>query len=232
MKQHIAITGIPRSGSTLLYCLLRHTMQHAGWKFYDKEERAFVKMLEDIQHRTVTKKPSDVDSFRVVNSAARDHGIALRWVVTIRDPRDILCSKLPLRAERALPGAEKVFAIDWDRHAEGGVGLKYRMESILRLVQSDCGIPVTVIKYETLVRKPDMIQEMMFPESHQGRMFSDYSSTGLVDESHYHSVRMHGPRPVDSTSIGQWQNHRARVEGQLAACPDIRRYAEKLGYRF
>lgn len=73
MKPGLLITGIPRSGTTLLYCMLRYTID--GYRFHNSERGG-------ISPGHITKLPKAV--FGISNPS--------RTIAVIRDPKAVLTS--------------------------------------------------------------------------------------------------------------------------------------------
>lgn len=72
----LIVTGFPRSGTTLLYCMLRYTVRN--FEFHDNE-------TPEVLDGVITKAPQAV--FSLTDDA--------RTVVMLRDPREVLTSIHP-----------------------------------------------------------------------------------------------------------------------------------------
>lgn len=220
--KHIAITGMPRSGSTLLYCMLKHVYEVYGGKFFDKEVRAFNNMAIHDSF-TFTKDPSDIFRFRQIEGLARDMGVDLIWIITIRDVRDIITSMSPFD-----PGN---YAIGAYRHGRGGVGIKYNFEAIMDFIQN-AKFPYIIIKYEDLVTQTDHVQSSIMEhiKFNSHRKFTDFHKDKVEGEN---ARTIGSVIEVHGKNIGRWateSQHIERVKEEFIKCQILRSYNSFFGY--
>jgi len=87
-QTHVVLCGLPRSGSTMLYAMMRASGHDA--QFPPREGAALRMIGEDGNY--VTKRPLDVFEIdRILDSNARGKNIKI--VLTLRDPRSIVVSR-------------------------------------------------------------------------------------------------------------------------------------------
>lgn len=126
----IVVTGFPRAGTTLLYCMLRYCTR--GWAFDDREHwRA--------RPGVIVKSPRAV--FHAPDPA--------RCIVLLRDPRAILTSRHPSWPTEYFVSAHRC-ANDSKR------GLCEWWAAIQRLFQGR-RLP-HVVRYESLITQPERVQ--------------------------------------------------------------------------
>lgn len=99
------------------------------------------------------------------------------------------------------------------------------------------GVPVFRFKYEDLIADPSAMQQKIaeflglevacpFEDCHNNFMSIDFEDLEQL------SFEMGGVSPLLTTRIGRWKNeeHRDRIQEQLAATPEIIGWLIKLGY--
>jgi hypothetical protein len=224
----IVISGFPRSGSTLLYNMLRTTV--VGFDFYEREWPA-MKALEDCaqdgRHR-ISKRPMDIISARDIEARARELNVRMYFVLTFRDPRGVLTS---IHAN-----SEGRYKVNWDyslktSHKDGVCGRTPGLIENYRACRA-CwerkGGNPPVVFYEDLVTDPDRVQWTLGGEcalKYEGR-FQDFHRTPPPD---FLTHQMNGLRPVEPSRIDAWKEHPERVREQFEACPELNEVMEWLG---
>lgn len=204
--KHIVIVGYPRSGTTLLYCMLRSCI--TGYKCYHKEVFAHAAHGRDQFLPKITKHPADLLNLHKIIKDIPNVG----FILCMRDPRAVLTSYI---------SADPGFRLNWDTcfhtkepNSAGLVELNHRAVSLLELH------PPFLCRYEDLVTSPDAIQESMakkFNFKFTGK-FSDFHT---VEVPEYLEHRLNGVRPVSVTHINTWRNHPSRIYTQFMQCPEL-----------
>src|SRR5688572_26865533 len=85
---HVVICGLPRSGSTMLYAMMRASGEREH--YFEREMRAIT--VIDENKSVVTKRPSDVFEIDNILSENADRKV-LKFILTVRDPRSALVSR-------------------------------------------------------------------------------------------------------------------------------------------
>ena len=229
---NIAICGYPRSGSTMLYNMLRSTV--TGYSFTDRELSA-VHALPEMPWPAITKFPSDCFYWREIRGLDPE----ARFVVTIRDPRSVLCSKHATTGD--------LYKVSWDR-TYFGKPMKSRLQRRRRarkqnqpgryrskwgLLDWDAAIdglpdPVTV-RYEDVVSAPEKAQERL------GEILGlDYRAS--VAGFHEAPIperlayQLNGVRPVETSHTESWREQPERIKQQFSECPALHDIVIKRGY--
>lgn len=127
------------------------------------------------------------------------------WVINmIRDPRDVVVS----RHARA-PSKYWVHLGVW----------KQRRGAAKRLASNPKCI---TIRYEDLVNDPDGVQrelERRMPFLERTAAFSEFHKQAAPSERAIEALG--GVRPIETSSIGNWRQHKARLAAQIATHGDI-----------
>ncbi|MHC4847877.1 MAG: sulfotransferase family protein [Planctomycetota bacterium] len=207
--KRIHIVGCPRSGTTLALEAMANAFDIDG---YASEERSFLSGL---------RKPDD--AHRVfLSKRPRDYPFAARllprepemvFIFLLRDPRDVVVSRHALAPERYW-----THLAAWKR--------AYRET---RSVQSH---PRFIeLRYEDLVGDPDaterrLIERMPFLEPVQPlrEFFRTARPSNQANEA------LHGLRPLETSSIGRWREHRPRMVAQLELHGPITDELIEIGY--
>lgn len=94
LQTHVVICGFPRSGSTLLHLMIRNSVRDV--LTFSRERCALGNVQYELRNRhfMVTKRPDDLFRIQDIrNFYAHRHQASARFVVMLRDPRDVLVSK-------------------------------------------------------------------------------------------------------------------------------------------
>lgn len=196
----IIITGFPRSGTTLLYCMLRYAVD--GYKFLERES-------PDLREDHITKSPSAIFDMHPRN--------ADRCIIMMRNPRAILTSKHPGEKFR-----NAGYFISAHSHASNATkGLCEWWTAIKKFPQA------MVVYYEMLVDEPSTMQQRLADRFgltyRDGRRFEDFHLEPHGDEF---EVAMHGCRPLQRRSIFD----EARIAEQFHAHPELTAVTQEMGY--
>lgn len=228
-NRHLLIAGQGRSGSTLLYNMMRATLQ--GFEMPEDEAPALsvIRRPESF----CTKRPFDIfDVAKILAAAGTRKRVDL--IVPLRDPRDLLTSR-----HRAVPhdyfyGAQHCYFIPPDGSpptltAPGILPVHDAIAQVIRANLFPQG--VQFVRYEELVAAPESIRarlEEAFFLDFKGR-FSDFhraaTSASLADA-------MNGVRPVDASGHGKWRapEHRQRLIEEFTRTPRLHDMVIALGY--
>lgn len=160
----------------------------------------------------LSKDPKDL--LRLKPSLLKDQNLYV--ICMIRDPRDIVVSKHGKDSNKYWVGLNK-----WKRN----------IKIFNDLAGHDRFIP---IRYEDLVRNPDKIQEIIIdrmPFLEVEDHFSNFGklSSVVADKS---VDALGGVRPISGTSIGKWQDHKARLLGQIIKHGNIQDDLVRFGYEY
>lgn len=203
----VVICGYPRSGSTMLYNMIRSTC--TSHRTFDREVSA-VGLREPAPW--ITKDPSD----------RRFPHMPAAFIVTVRDPRDVLCSTLENAPDRWKVSHD--FTATGKREQE-----MIRMEGLVEIDAQCHRINGVVVRYETLCRDPNRVQKRL-----ARKLGLDF--TGRFDEFHLteppHGLakQLNGLRPPSTGQIGAWRHHPERIREQFTACPALFDILETRGY--
>ena len=157
----------------------------------------------------LTKKPPD--TIRLARAFLADEQLFV--IAMLRDPRSVVSSKHPKRADVYFSGFRR-----WRQYAEAIAHLEHHPRYL-------------VIRYEDLIKDPDGVQSTIcqrFPFLTQRGRFSDYPEGARVPERASQSLL--GVRPFDPARILGWRDHLPRVKGQLQNFPDMQTWLVDLGY--
>lgn len=207
--KRIHIVGCARSGTTLALEAMANAFDIDG---YAPEERSFL---------TGLRKPED--AFRIfLSKRPRDYVFAPRllprepemyFVFLLRDPRDVIVSRHKLAP---------------DRYWADLASWKYALE-IARTVWEHPRF--VVLRYEDLVRDPDRAEGDLLeriPPLERLRPLRDFFRTARPSEQSRQAL--HGVRPMETSSIGRWREHKPRVAAQLKLRGPITGELIELGY--
>ena len=190
-RPNIVICGYPRSGSTMFFNMLRSTVQ--GYNFTDKECSAYFALRES-PWPLITKYPSDcfyADEILDIDPKAK-------FIVMIRDPRSVLCSKHKTTGD--------LYKVSWNKTVFGNPALtglqkrnrdRYqntspgRYRSKWGLLDWDAVIDLVpnpyILRYEQLVTALPQVQATLgkrFGFEYAGN-FADFYKTEIPDKLSY-----------------------------------------------
>lgn len=181
------------------------------FSLYSPEEISVLIAPENIpEDGTVcTKNPQD--HHQVGALIDKDPG---QWFISmIRDPRDIITSRHGLRPDVYWANLRqwRQWLDNTRPHADHP-----------RLVE---------VRYESLVREPDAVQEALVQRMPFLQKTGDFSRYHEVARPSDQSETAMGPlRPVSDASVGKWLNHLERVAGQIEIHGPISDELIALGY--
>jgi hypothetical protein len=228
MERHIVITGQPRSGSTLLYNMLRHTLQ--GFGLFDAEVPAAGKLHLSGSH--CSKRPKDI--FDTPNIMKVNRGRKrIDLIVTIRDPRDVLTSRHNSVPDDYFIGADYCYFVpERGKPTLTDPGYLHIQKAILDVARGDL-FPqgIFLMKYEQLVSDPEGIQRLLATQLNlrfEGR-FSEFHKQKLPTKL---TKPLNGVRAVEIGRRRRWAapEHRARIIDQFTRFPVLHDVVEGMGY--
>ena len=216
---HVIVCGYPRSGITLLYNMLRTTVKN--FEFYDREVSALKFIVDegdpDMVNR-ITKRPLDFMRAGHFEAFIPD----VRFIVCIRDPRSVLCSKhWHSTTEYKVSWDKAIHSVEEDGSIKEMMGLIEMDRGLLRITKPH------YVFFEQLVEDPWTVQTRL------GRLFN-FEYGGVFADFHKHDIpellqiQMNGVRPLDISRIKPWLKHRKRILQQFRECP----YLHELLYKY
>ena len=215
---HVIVCGLPRTGTTLLYNMLRTTVKN--FEFYDSELSAlrFISDEEPDGVNRVTKRPLDFMRAGHFEAFIPD----VKFIVCVRDPRSILCSMHW--------HSDTEYKVSWDKSIHS-VKENGKLREMQGLIEMDRGLlRITkphYVYFEQLITQPDRVQTRL------GRLFN-FEYEGVFDNFHKHeipellSIQMNGVRPLDVSRLKPWVKHKERIIQQFEECP----YLHELLYKY
>jgi len=208
MKNGLVVSGCPRSGTTLMYMMLRYAVE--GSVFALRESSA----SEDSKKMRINKQP------RQVFYPSR------QMILMIRDPRGIVTSH---HAADKFQGANKNYYFIGMRsgHSIQNKTVPEYAEAI-RAAVADERCTTLVVRYEDLIDLPDTVQFNIKARFglrfRPGARFSDFWK---ADHGSYWDVAANGVRPLEPPR--DWRQHPERI-GQEFADPAHRELVERWQY--
>ena len=202
---HIVGCG-PRTGTTLLIEMMSTCFDID--LSLDHDER-IAKAAPRRGKVFLTKSPKDIVVIEPILKMVKN----LFVIYMIRDPRDMMVSKHGHHKDQFY----------------GSLSLLKKFHPFAEAIKDHPR--VLFLRYEDLVQKPDEIQSQIkntlpfLTKTYNFSEFHKYSSA-----SHDVKVAMGSLRPVDSESVGNWKNHKARVAGQIQKHGSISNFLVEYGY--
>lgn len=200
MNNAIALCGFCRSGSTLLYNMLRATV--VNYEFFNRE-----RPLRQCEETTavVSKRPLDIFS-----PSTRQR------IIMIRDPRAIMTSVHWRDRKRYFVDAQKTI--------DDTPGIIEQWRAIEKLLRRSRHI---LVRYEDLVATPSAIQQQLGQSlgfEYRGK-FEDFHKSNHPERL---TKTLNGIRPVDAGH--DWRPHRLRIESQFNSYPELFQILVEMGY--
>ncbi len=215
LRTHVLVCGYPRAGSTMLQLMLEHAYPHA--KRFPREMRGDRAATLCLRNHAclISKQPGDILKLHRLRNHYKTRPAALRPIVLVRDPRDVLTS------HHANSPTRRYFLpidkwIEYDRH--------------VRLHADDP--EVLLLRYEDLVCDLASVQARLeeFIGEPIVRSMSDFHSAGRDDFRDLPALN--GLRPVDTKTVGRWRDpkHIQRIADVLDRVPEFPRRLIELGF--
>jgi len=206
-QYRIHIVGIsPRTGTTLMARLMGAGFDVAE---SDQHETSIFDLPKSSCHILCSKRPFDILYSRMMLGPEK----RLHVICLVRDPRDVIVSH---------HGGEMAkYWTSLDRW-------KFYYQALQRVRHHPRFLEV---KYEDLIRDPDLIQRRLinqFAFLRLKRSFSSYPEgvEALPDDL----AALHGLRHLGNQSVGSWRQNRERIKTQLHIHGDVQEELEALGY--
>lgn len=227
--RHLLVTGFSRSGTTLLYNMLRCSVDGLG--FLDREMAAS-QMIGHTSGSWATKRPLDVLAIEDILLANR-FCKAIVVIVTVRDIRDLITSR-----HRDVPGHyfmghnhQYFIPGDGGRPTYTNPGVVETYDAIRRLLATWPPETIQLVRYEELVGDTDRVQQTI-----GDRLRLRYN--GSFRDFHKQDVPqalqgpMNGVRPVERSRTRRWRQpeHHWRIFREFSRCPQLFDILEALGY--
>jgi len=203
-RLHIVGLG-PRTGTTLLFECMAACFEIDA---FEQHETSLCQHRKNVDI-FLTKNPVDL---HIVGPRFRID-LYLHIIAMLCDPRDVIVNRHKLDPDRYW--APLRF---WKRHFQ-------IMRSLMKHKR------FVLVRYEDLVREPDVVQDMLMstlPFLRRKARFSDFHKFAKPSAK---SLKAMGPlRAFDASSIGNWRRHLARVAGQLSIHGSVADELIELGY--
>ena len=230
---HVVICGFSRSGTTLLYNLLLNTVRNHT--FLDHEVSALGHLDDD---DLVTKRPLDIFNVERIANGKRMRGRDVRFLMMLRDPRDMLLSRHEKVADDYFMDADHCYFLGDGKVAKTNPGILPTFEKLISLAATPAlDGRLFCIKYEEFVDNLDAAQSRF--EDAFGFAFSKPLSAFYRPETlaapdfrtaDGMAAALNGIRPVDGGSRGRWMNDPERIVSQFIKHPALFDMLEALGY--
>ena len=213
LESHVVICGFPRAGSTLLHLMIKNCI--ADVRTFGKERNATgVAGLSLRNHRFLTsKRPNNIFQIDELRRIYETRKAKVRFVITLRDPRDVLISKIQDRSS--------------DYHvAPSRWQLLYECFCTVKPAPD-----VLVIRYEDLVRFTERVEKNL-TEFIGWNVTTPFVNFDEVETKEFDIGGLNGLRPVDPSNIGKWRSpeYAARMQAVLREIPKLPTYLVRLGY--
>lgn len=213
LRTHVVICGFPRSGSTVLQLMVETSAADAQAFGRERSALSVARYTWPGRHSVfLSKKPDDVFFVSDIRAYYHDRATAVKFVLTVRDPRAVLTSKHVSKPGYTVP-TEKWIAVD--------AHIRYQRQF------SD----VIVIEYRDSIEHPQLVQERLaaFTECPLEGRFDDFHKD--VPE-HFDTRALNGVRPLDRGSLDKWRlpEHRERIREILRDIPDLPHRLVEAGY--
>lgn len=213
LRTHVVVCGFPRSGSTLLQLIAETCV--TGLRAFGEEAPAVTTALWAWRNHSVmlTKDPFDVFRVDEIREFYSSRSTQVRFVLTKRDPRDILVSSHSRR-----PDSYYLTCAEWQAYYEH---FEYARQ----------GGDTTVIEFEQLVQHPADVETQL-------GAFIGWTIHRPFDRFHqavrkeFDITNLNGLRPLDPAAIHRWREskHRERVCRILRELPKLPDILIDMGY--
>jgi len=214
LLRHVVICGFPRSGSTLLQLMVEACVSDIHT--CGRERRALEVAKHTLCDRPflMTKRPRDIFLVDELRDFYASRPADVRFVLMLRDPRDVLTSVHKSQPDRYYVSAERWLATY--RHLQWARTLP---EAI-------------VVRFKDLVSNTDGVERDLsrFLEWPVVRPFRDYES---AVPSGFETIALNGLRALDASSIHRWRHprYRERISRLLAdELPELPDALIEMGY--
>ncbi len=228
-RSRLVVTGYPRSGTTLVYQMLRRSLLDVAT--LDDEAPVRPSLAEGPPH-LATKRPLDVFEMpELIADAPAD--LDLKVVIMIRDLRAVVTS-----IHRSVPddyfiGYDHQYFVPPEgspRYVNPGVIAIHT--AIARTLQAKSDrVRVMVVRYEDLLKAPEALQERLARTF--GLRYRDwFANFAAADAPPPLALALNGVRALDPSRRDAWREpkHAARIRDQFTACPQLFSLLKQYGY--
>jgi hypothetical protein len=221
--RHIIVCGLPRSGSTLLYQMMRSA---EGLEFLEREQSAAKSIESDVN--AVTKRPKDIfdlDRILELNGGRKD----VAAIITIRDPRSVVSSVHLSYPHQPFIGFDHSLFVTPDAVSNTDPGLlKYALA--VEKARSRTDLRTLVLRYEDIVAAPGETRRQLAAGLgiEFNRPFEGLKGNAPSDRF---QKALKGARDLDASRIDAWVNESPqRVLRQFRLAPQLFAVTESWGY--
>jgi hypothetical protein len=215
LDTHVVICGFPRSGSTLLQVITATCFRDVHTAEREMAAHTAAQGPVPARRYLVSKRPLDVFEVDVLREHYRDRDASLKFVITERDPRDVLTS---IHADSGNNGRYYVSTARW-------------LETYRQVERLRAGADTLVLRFEDLIQRPRDAQDRL-------ARFVGWTLRHPLVSFHEHAPRrleapaLNGLRPLDASTIGRWRQarHAERIHGVIRELPELPGILVEMGY--
>lgn len=223
LHTHVVVCGFSRSGTTLLYNMMRGSVEDATCPPREISGLTFKEVDGDV----ITKRP--LDAFNLDELSARFKDRRLKVVLVVRDCRSLLTSQHKRVPEQGFQGYDHSFFLAHESSYSnpGLIATNAAITSFLRSHPQLCH----VVRFEDLVRDPEQVRSQL--ETFTGlsflRPFSDFWKQDVPEAL---QGPLNGVRPIEADRAASWATPEglARVSRQFLLAPQLQQLLLDWGY--
>ena len=226
--RHILISGFSRSGTTMFYNMLRHSVTNLD--FLDKEYPA-AQIIGTDPRNLVTKRPLDIFDIQNIISANK-LGKTLDFIVLLRDIRSIITSTHKSVPDDYFISYDYQYFIPPNGTPTRTIpGILHTYQAIVQLFK--CNLPgrKIIVRYEDLVQNTVRTQAYLAQVLQLGyrNRFENFHEAKIPDLL---SIPLNKLVAPDETRIKKWKQpeHRERIRTQFTQCPALFDILIQTGY--
>jgi hypothetical protein len=221
--KHFVVCGLPRSGSTLLYEMMRRSVLNI--EFLEREQPA-VQSISRPGTR-ITKRPKDIFDLDAIVQKNGEHK-DLITVVTIRDPRSVVSSVHLSYPSQPFIGFDHSLFVQPKAVSYTDPGL-LAYASAIAAARGRTDMRMALVRYEDLVSRPEACRRQLAEAIGLDlREPFDGLDGATVSERFANSLK--GARALDNARIDAWKRAAARVVRQFRLAPALFNALEQWGY--
>lgn len=224
--KHLVISGCPRSGSTLLYNMIRSSS--ASLIYAPERELSASDTLDVRATQIVTKRPLDVLKLAEID---RELGKAreVMHIVLVRDPRDLVSSKHDSAPNQFFQGYDYQLFVRPGFKAFSAPGIGAVAEAIDRAEETVRRL--LIVKYEDLIKNPEQVRKVIAFATGMTlpRPFASFHETQIPPGL---SGQLNGVRPINVPVQPAWtaEPRFGRALKQIELFPELEALATRWGY--
>ena len=217
-RRHVVVCGFPRTGSTLLQLMIDCCVPDV--RTFDGEAKA-LDVIGTLSRsgRLLSKYPDDLFAVDRIAEGIRAHGGRALFVLTVRDPRDIMTSR------HAAYTADRDYYVSPERFG--------RLWEAFRTARARDD--AAVLRYEDLVGAPDSA-ETLFAEragwAAEVPFARFHERAAARERDSMTEGALGGLRPLESKGVARWRDptHRERLTTLVRTMPALAAACVDLGY--